>query len=215
MRATKLLKRASLFAAGFLAMGSAANAVTIVFVEGGTGLAPGEVLIANFNPTTGGYTGSATIMSGNTGAGADPAVGDQGDPYFSVQAGQDANFTFATALSSFSFDYGSADTYNFIEIFYTDNTSEIISGQDVINAGIANGDQGAPRTNGRLTLTADGGRQISGFRLTSTQNSFELDNVAITAVPEPSIWALMILGFGIIGHSMRRRRVNFRFSQAV
>ena len=36
-----------------------------------------------------------------------------------------------------------------------------------------------------------------------------LDNVAIrmtaTAVPEPSTWAMMLIGFGAVGHAMRRR----------
>ena len=36
---------------------------------------------------------------------------------------------------------------------------------------------------------------------------FELDNVTIgNAIPEPSSWALMLLGFGAIGYSMRRQR---------
>ena len=34
-----------------------------------------------------------------------------------------------------------------------------------------------------------------------------LDNIRLTAaVPEPSTWAMMLIGFGAIGFSMRRRR---------
>ena len=33
-----------------------------------------------------------------------------------------------------------------------------------------------------------------------------IDSIAITAVPEPATWALMILGFGIVGSALRRRR---------
>ncbi len=33
-----------------------------------------------------------------------------------------------------------------------------------------------------------------------------LDNVQVSAVPEPAAWALMILGFGVIGGAMRRRK---------
>lgn len=36
---------------------------------------------------------------------------------------------------------------------------------------------------------------------------FELDNVVVnSAVPEPASWAMMLIGFGAIGASMRRRR---------
>lgn len=33
-----------------------------------------------------------------------------------------------------------------------------------------------------------------------------LDNVAVTAVPEPMTWTLMTLGFGMLGFAMRRQR---------
>lgn len=35
------------------------------------------------------------------------------------------------------------------------------------------------------------------------------------AVPEPSTWALMILGFGAVGYSMRRRNAGVRFAHAI
>ena len=42
-----------------------------------------------------------------------------------------------------------------------------------------------------------------------------LDNVSVVAAPEPTTWALMILGFGIVGSALRRRRhtqVRFNFA---
>ena len=33
-----------------------------------------------------------------------------------------------------------------------------------------------------------------------------LDNVSISAVPETATWAMMILGFGVVGGAVRRRR---------
>ncbi|MBW6527050.1 FxDxF family PEP-CTERM protein [Sphingomonas sp. RHCKR7] len=36
-----------------------------------------------------------------------------------------------------------------------------------------------------------------------------------SAVPEPATWAMMIMGFGVVGYAMRRRRTAVRFSQAV
>lgn len=47
-----------------------------------------------------------------------------------------------------------------------------------------------------------------GFKLSAV--SFD---VAVAAVPEPSTWLTMIMGFGMIGGAMRRRsRVNFSFA---
>jgi hypothetical protein len=41
----------------------------------------------------------------------------------------------------------------------------------------------------------------------SDTNAFEIDNIVVnSAVPEPATWAMMLLGFGAIGFSMRRRR---------
>ncbi len=47
-----------------------------------------------------------------------------------------------------------------------------------------------------LTLSQASGSQASPI----------VDNVSITAVPEPATWALMISGFGLAGAALRRRR---------
>lgn len=68
----------------------------------------------------------------------------------------------------------------------------------------------ATSTSASLTFAAD----------PATANGFfgpALDNVSIATiagvVPEPSAWALMILGFGVAGAAMRRRRkVRFSFA---
>lgn len=54
------------------------------------------------------------------------------------------------------------------------------------------------------TLTFTGG--------SGTAFGAALDNVSVTAVPEPATWAMMIVGFGFAGFAMRRRqaaRVSF------
>lgn len=37
-------------------------------------------------------------------------------------------------------------------------------------------------------------------------DGFKLSQVAVSAVPEPSTWMMMLLGFGFVGYSMRRRK---------
>lgn len=55
------------------------------------------------------------------------------------------------------------------------------------------------------TLNAPQGNGTGGF---GGDVSFTL------AVPEPTTWALLILGFGVIGHSMRRRSNKVRVGKA-
>ena len=41
------------------------------------------------------------------------------------------------------------------------------------------------------------------------------DFTPASAVPEPATWAMMIVGFGAVGYSMRRRKANVRVSYAI
>lgn len=57
---------------------------------------------------------------------------------------------------------------------------------------------------------------VSG-KLDKTQSpsgSYSVNIQYSSAVPEPATWALMILGFGVVGYSMRRRQA-VRFAQAI
>lgn len=40
---------------------------------------------------------------------------------------------------------------------------------------------------------------------TSTAGSFGIDNLTIGAVPEPGTWAMLLVGFGMVGFGLRRR----------
>jgi hypothetical protein len=53
-----------------------------------------------------------------------------------------------------------------------------------------------------FSFTGTGPRDANGNALTSVVSG----NVSISPVPEPGTWALMILGFGAIGFTLRRRR---------
>jgi hypothetical protein len=191
-----------------MALSSPAAAVTVIFTDGAGGPLPGEKVIQNFNNGTSGAsseTNAGIYNSSVPGVAAQPATGDQGDPFYAVLGGGSADFTFANPLSQVSFDYGSADTYNSFTISFTDGTSTTLSGQDIINVGTADGDQSSPRTNGRVSIFGDG-KLISGIHFASRQNSLEFDNLAGSAVPEPATWGLMLFGFGAVGFGMRRRR---------
>jgi PEP-CTERM motif len=209
--------RYSLYALALAAsmLGAQAQAATTVtFTGGGAPLVAGETVFATFNGSdTGGVTGSNfQLLTGDSSAGAEPATGDQGDRYLSVLANGVANFTF-TPIARLGLDYGSADTYNTFVLTLLSGATETFTGQQIITTGTADGDQNVPRTNGRLVFsnTLD---PIVGLSLRSTQNSLEVDNFSrVSAVPEPSTWALMLIGFGAVGASMRRRRPALRTAQ--
>lgn len=205
----QIIKLVLIGSAAMMSATGANAAVSIDFSAGTGGLAPGETSFASFDSGPSSYGGVVgtlfQVMTGTDGNGADPAVGTMGDPYLSVLGGGVANFVFA-GLSQLGFDYGSADAYNTFQLFFSDGTSETLTGADIINAA-ADGNQTDPRTNGRVTFTAAANQLITGLQLSSTQNSLETDNFGIiSSVPEPATWALMIFGIAGIGGAMRRRR---------
>ena len=214
----RTLRYALCAAAAVFVSASAQATVTISFGDGTGGLGSGEVLYANFDSGPSSYgviSGSNyAVLTGNiSGVGADPAVGGQGDPYLSVgtpNAGI-ASFSFAGlaggGASQVGLDYGSADTYNSFVVYLSDGSSQTFTGQQVIDTGFANGNQSASNTNGRLTFGSNSGQVITRIDLTSSQAALEADNFGvIAAVPEPGTWGMMLLGFGAIGASLRRRR---------
>jgi hypothetical protein len=221
----------ALAAAAALAMSTAAQAaVTFAFTPGsdtpGVGYTPtpGYHVVDNFNqasslaPITG--SGYSLQGPGSTSAGANPAFpsGDN-STYLSVEAGGVANVNFTQAFTgSFQFDWGSIDDYNTLTIHTLTGDVVITPGGNFVNP--ANGDQFSGLTNGIFSIFGD---DITGFSLTSSRNSFEIDDFAVRgginpltggAIPEPAVWAMMILGFGGVGAMLRRKRALARVAIA-
>lgn len=55
----------------------------------------------------------------------------------------------------------------------------------------------------RVTFSSAGG---IGTSPDMTSTNFALDSLAVAAVPEPTTWAMMLLGFGAVAVSLRQRR---------
>jgi hypothetical protein len=114
-------------------------------------------------------------------------------------------------IASISFIWGSVDSYNTLEVL--DRLNNVIATFTGADAALPpNGNQNDPATNPLATLTFDGIMQgnIGGLRLSSTQNAFETDNFAVTAVPEPGIWAMLLIGFAFIGAFLRGQKRQTR-----
>ncbi|WP_445193346.1 Npun_F0296 family exosortase-dependent surface protein [Sphingomonas sp. Tas61C01] len=196
-----------------------AYAASVVTTPGSTtSFAPTPGLVVDFNsgvPASFALTtsGTAGIVQGNSPTFyAQPAYSD-GSRYLAVQAGASATLQGAVGYNSVSFFLGSIDTFNSVSLLDTaGNLIQSFSGSDFIIP--ANGNQSLPLTNRRVTITRGAlEAQIGGIRFASRQNALEVDNV-VFAVPEPTTWAMMFVGFGMMGASMRYRRRSTKFVTA-
>jgi hypothetical protein len=80
-------------------------------------------------------------------------------------------------------------------------------------ASISNITRTSDGTGGSLTLTGNGTIRMTGldatpglFTLTAQGRQITSFSASAAAVPEPGTWAMMIIGFGALGYSLRRRR---------
>ncbi|QTD56234.1 PEPxxWA-CTERM sorting domain-containing protein [Parasphingorhabdus cellanae] len=113
-------------------------------------------------------------------------------------------------LAAISFIWGSVDFSNVLDVLdASDNVIYSLTGKQLLDFGAPGG---LPYTNPELnpvvTLSfTDGDLGLAKkLQFSATKNSFEFDNFAVNAVPEPATWAFMIFGFGAIGTALRRRR---------
>lgn len=117
-----------------------------------------------------------------------------------------------TGIQVFSFVYGGLDSYNSVTLNFRDAitfvaSSLTLSGEQICggaaNIGCALG------STGRVTYDFGGTGILDNVTFASAEPAFEIDELT-AAVPEPATWALMILGFGIVGSQLRRRKANVK-----
>ena len=187
-----------------------ASAATTVSFNGGSGALPaGVTVFEDFEGYAAGTPGAtigtnASVYNGSTGDAARPAFGSTGN-FASVRTNGSYSVNFA-ATDLFAFVLGSLDTYNTLTLHYADGSSQAYAGGQIINdLSFPSGNQVSGETNGVVTYKVTSGPKLTGATFTSSANSFEFDNLAAGAVPEPATWAMMIGGFGLIGAASRRR----------
>jgi hypothetical protein len=129
--------------------------------------------------------------------------GVAGAYYETVEANGSATLTSDQGLTSFQFYMGSPDEYNHLTInFANANLSAVALNGNAIWGGnpVGNGDQSLG-----YTVSYSFAAPVKSITFTSSGNSFEFDKLA-GSVPEPTSWALMILGFGGAGAALRGKR---------
>jgi PEP-CTERM motif len=174
-------------------------------------IAPGSTVVCNGvtncnGALTGIFTNFTTSQSGQW-----AALPGNSTSQVAVLAGNTAVLTLNQLITSLSLDWGSIDSYNFIDVFFAGGGMQTFGGSLIPPA---NGNQNLPATNQRVTFNFGGAVNVSSVAFRSTQNSFEFDNVAVAAVPEPGAWMLMLMGFAAVGFSLRRKSTERRVSFA-
>jgi len=162
------------------------------------------------------FSGTAIIANNAAGTAAGISATPAGDTtnYMSILGGRSETLTFSGTQNRFGLYWGSIDSYNSVA-FYSGNSATpfLTLFGNTLNAVPAlgfNGNQSSGLTNAYVTFT---GLSFDKIVLASSGYSFEFDNISygsnlnnVGPVPEPSTWAMMLLGFAGIGFAYRRRR---------
>jgi hypothetical protein len=180
--------------AGFGNFSSTILGATFSNTSGNAGLTIGSA---------GGISAAPFVPSGSPGSGV-PTTGN----YLSIGAGATETILFTATNNAFGLYWGSIDTYNSIEFVNTvTNTTQTFTGNDVLPLPLVpNGGQADFSSNRYVQFTG-----LEGFNeviLGSTSPAFEIASISagVSAVPEASTWAMMILGFAGVGFLAYRRK---------
>lgn len=205
-----MLKYLVATAVGLGLAASADAAIVINFAPGVSAPSAGFVVIDEFNDLSNVTVNAGSVITmapPSNGNGAVPAFATHGSPDFlSVLGGGSATITFGPNVGAFQFDWGSIDAYNTLTIVSSSGMKIVIPGSTANFPTNANGNQHAIGSNGLFTVSGNNGERFKSITLTSNSNSFEIDNLAVSYVPEPATWAMLITGFGLVGVASRRRR---------
>jgi hypothetical protein len=198
----------SVAALAVAAFSTPASAATIIACGGGSNCVTGTT---NVN-----LVGANDVMSGTGNIGI-------GGPVVNFSTTQAGGFDLVTGQASISAADPSMSLDNLLFSVATGFTAAEFNFNPLTGGGppapfsvriITN--TGADQTftvgNQRFGILADTGETITSVQINTPTGAFgaftqlRITPAAVNAVPEPGTWAMMLVGFGAIGASMRRRR---------
>jgi hypothetical protein len=160
------------------------------------------------------FSGSGVVMD-NHGLGSDDLYatpfGDDNNNYMAVLGGGTEDINYSSLRDSFGLYWGSVDTYNSLAFYNGGTLVATVTGSEVDPPLLADGDQTDFGSNGYVLINSL--PKFNEVVVTSAANSFEFDNV-VAGVPEPSTWAMMLLGFAGLGYAAYRKTKTERMAFA-
>ncbi|QND70431.1 PEP-CTERM sorting domain-containing protein [Tardiphaga robiniae] len=209
-------------AVAMLSVGMISNSANaaIFLTQGGTASGTAGVVSAS-GPVTYDFSSTFAPLTANVGSvlytsgtvdGVSAAPFGDSTAYASVGSNvtpQSATLSLGAGVNYLGFYWGSVDQYNTLELFNGTTSLGVFTGSQILDP--ANGFQGATGS-AFVNFNTYGTTAITSAVFTSSQKAFEFDSIT-TGVPEPSTWAMMVLGFaglGFLGYRRRTGNVNFR-----
>ncbi|HVF94078.1 MAG TPA: PEPxxWA-CTERM sorting domain-containing protein [Sphingomonas sp.] len=192
----------ALAATALCALPATANAALVGSLGGGTG--PFSTL-----SSAGLNGGAVATLSGGTVLTQDQPFADIPENVFGgtflaagPTSGQPATLTFTQPLGYLSFLWGSPDTYNVLTL--TTNQQTYTFNVANLNFAVRDGNQAFSQY---VQFVATAGESIRSVSFTNNPgiDAFEVANFT-AVVPEPATWAMMLVGFGMVGAATRYRR---------
>lgn len=167
----------------------------------------GVIVDEKFQNGSGAFTIAGIAFLAN-GANYNPCCGTPSDTSNTFVAFGGGSMNSGSATTTFRTKLGAAYTLGF-------DFKAIGSGVDALTVSAAgqtfnlypSGDSTLNFSNAMFTFTGTGGSTTLSFTSAGAPNADAIiDNISVTgaAVPEPTAWALMIVGFGMAGAAMRR-----------
>jgi hypothetical protein len=173
---------------------------------------PGATLVTDF-ATLAGDTGNAELFTGSDPDAAAPALSSttrDTASYLVVEGGESETLVLPAAWHVDIY-VGSLDPYNTISFGGPGAVSYTGGDLATLTHAIDDGDQQSGSSNGLFAFSF--AAPVTSVTFTSSQNSLEVASVS-SAVPEPSTWAMMLLGFAGLGYAAYRKTKTERMAFA-
>jgi hypothetical protein len=105
----------------------------------------------------------------------------------------------------FGLDWGSIDVYNAIVFLRKGKPVFIETGLQLLSNPSLSGNPTSDVSNRYVNFAFTHG-SFDAVVFHTIRPNFEVDNIGIAGVPELSTWAMMLVGFGLVGIQVRRRQ---------